>query len=1819
MLIKIIKNTSIIGLLVMLHMNVMAWDGMPLPRLHVEGNNLVDTHGNKVVLHGYAQTFSPWFNEEGTQWTNYDVQGCLEYNQGIIDEMLVAGWKMNFVRMHMDPYWSSTPGCTGRYEGEECFEEARFVKYLDEVFVPMAEYAVSQGIYVVLRPPGVCPETIEIGGVYHNYLIKVWSIVSKHPVLKNHPNIMFELANEPINILGPDGTYGSGSQGHFDNLKTYFQTIVDTIRTNAGNILWIPGLGWQSQYQGFAVNPVEGENIGYAVHVYPGWFNSGEGYEPFQEGWNEQVQPVADFAPVMVTEMDWAPEEYNASWGKATTGVAGGEGFGANFKKITDDAGNISWLLFTSPHLLAQFDGIPPAEGEPYTFLNDPEACPWPVFQWFQEYAMVNYPRAEFEYTSHSDNGDGTYTNPLIFADFPDPDVIRVDDVYYMVSSTLHIFPGATILKSHDLVNWEYCSNPLDMIESGECYNLDGCDRYSHGQWASSLKYKNDTFYLHFNTLDEGSYLLTTDDIEGSWTKRKLSTSFYDAGLMFDDDGCTYIAHGIDNIFISALDENFEEIEKHQVIFDTDLVKSGLEGSHLYKIGDYYYIYATYGGWPAYQVAFRSTHIFGPYEKQPSYFDDDNIHQGALIQTQTGEWWTLLFYDKGAYGRLPNLQPITWVDDWPVIGENGQGVKTYQKPDVGGECPVTVLQTNDNFRDYKLGMQWGWNHNPDPSKWSLFDRTDHLRLYTVNVVSNFVEARNTLTQRIFGYHSDTLQSYATIKMEIDSMRNGDIAGLAVFQDPYAYIGITNNRGENQLIFLNNGTTESGPVINDSIVYLRAVADYKTSKANFYYSLDNNTYTPFGSELDMKFELTIFTGNKFCIFNYPTLETGGFVDIDWFSTEESFSENMYYDTSFNAYNEDAITLDSLYSKSDTLIMLTGSVKSLDITALFLDGHTENVAAAAEYTNPDPEVAEIKNGQLIARSDGTVKVGITYVGKLGESKSLNLTIISTSFPFTNELFDPSIYADGTFDEASRTLVTGQWGFGGWNYNNGIDLSKYESLVVEMDNVSSCGASFRIFDESSYWSQPYMVDVGSQTSFRIDLHNIEKDVDGQMIAVDPSHLYYIGFWSNGGCNLDIKDIYVEGVFIPDTSQAYTNVEAEFGSLGADFTIESSTPTEGISIISDQINDLNPGSEARLATYTVKFAEGGDYELYARLMVGPGDYDDDSHFIPNGFGYKDPTTDTAWFRVNGLASAGYTDTDDIVDGGGNAGNSEWKWINLSQFAEGDGIKTYNVSDDSLIQIFQIGARENGLTIDKFVFGISGFYYTVDILNTGGQGMVTLPRPGIPLAEGQDKFLGSAWSSSQEEGFPGYWNQLTPENSGKWGAVEGSRDQMNWSSLDAAFNEAKRYGMLFKQHTLLWGAQQPIWMNDLDSAQQRQEIEEWFAALAERYGSFDMIDVVNEPIHNAPNGMISWGATEPNIDYAGALGGEGATGWDWIIEAFRLARQYFPDSKLILNEYSVINSSSTTQQMVEIANLLKEEGLIDGIGEQGHAFTTHGTSATVLKNNLDALAATGIPLYISEFDIDGFTDLEQLQEMQRVFPVLWNHPAMAGITFWGFRYGLWRTDEGAYLIDQNGRERLAMTWLKAYVNDTLTDVENIVITSENDSTIIRELGETLTLEAEVLPANATIKNYTWSVQPASIASIDQSGLLTALDTGQVTVIASAWDGSGVTGTFSIKIDTTSAPVIDTTTTDTLTLAMDFLDELKIYPNPSSDGIFFITGINLTEEIGVLDLTGKRIAIFQCEGDRTMQLHVDLNNGMYLLEFRNGSERYYHKVIIRNY
>ncbi len=489
---------------------------------------------------------------------------------------------------------------------------------------------------------------------------------------------------------------------------------------------------------------------------------------------------------------------------------------------------------------------------------------------------------------THSDNGDGTYTNPVIAADFPDPDVILVDDTYYMVSTTMFVFPGVTILKSHDLVNWEYCSNAVPRFDFSPCYDLDGCHRYSHGQWATSIRYNDGKFYLLFITLDEGGFVCSAENPEGPWEIRQLEKGFYDPGLFFDDDGRIYVAHGYNEIFITEVNPDFSPKGEDVHVFTGD-IRRGLEGCHVYKINGYYYLYSTYGGRDGIQVALRSKNIYGPYEQKVVIREQTpgvtfGIHQGALLQTNTGEWWTILFVDSGPFGRFPSLQPVTWVDDWPMVGVDGNAVITYQKPDVGKEVPVLDLPTSDEFDKQTLGMQWGWNHNPDPDHWSLTERPGYLRLTTGKVVSNLREARNTLTQRPFANYDQSIPTTAVTRLETGQMKNGDIAGLAVFQDPYAYIAVQMKDGVREVIMVNNGELIASAPCKGKATSFRTIASNSTGKATFAYSPDNKDFIPLGNELSMKFNLSVFTGNKFCLFNYATEEVGGYVDFDWFRIE-----------------------------------------------------------------------------------------------------------------------------------------------------------------------------------------------------------------------------------------------------------------------------------------------------------------------------------------------------------------------------------------------------------------------------------------------------------------------------------------------------------------------------------------------------------------------------------------------------------------------------------------------------------------------------------------------------------------------------------------------------------------------------------------------------------------------------------------------------------------------------------------------------------------------------------------------------------------------
>ncbi len=546
-----------------------------------------------------------------------------------------------------------------------------------------------------------------------------------------------------------------------------------------------------------------------------------------------------------------------------------------------------------------------------------------------------------------------------------------------------------------------------------------------------------------------------------------------------------------------------------------------------------------------------------------------------------------------------------------------------------------------------------------------------------------------------------------------------------------------------------------------------------------------------------------------------------------------------------------------------------------------------------------------------------------------------------------------------------------------------------------------------------------------------------DNQTYIRGPVHFY--GTVDTG------NSIYIDNLQIvdPNAGKKPVVMEAESGQRGSNFQVLQDGSVTYVTADSNWTSLTNPGDTSRIITFQVAFADSGSYNLFARVRVGSGGFNDDSFFYGNGFGRKNDTAASDWIFINGLASAGFTDSAAFVDGPGTAGSSVWKWVNLTknpyQGVKGD---SFVVSLDSLTRTFQIGSRENGLDIDKIAFGKSNLYFTVHALDSVLAGSATMQSTdtgtvwkGPALAAGQGKFLGNAYGDIPDIIFANYWTQLTPGNAGKWGSVAGSTDttNWNWNGLNTAYNYAINNHLIFKDHCLIWGQQQPSWISGLDSATQANYIETWIRNVGQRYPLIDMIDVVNEPLngHNPPDG----GGTPARANYKNALGGNGTTGWDWVINSFSLARKYLPNAKLLINDYGIINDNNATTSYLQIINLLKDRGLIDGIGVQGHRFELEGADTSTLKSNLDRLAATGLPVYISELDLGNLSnsgtpnDNQQLQLYMKIFPVLWRHPGVKGITLWGYLDGqMWQTT--CYLVRSDGTARPALLWLADYVKN---------------------------------------------------------------------------------------------------------------------------------------------------------------------------------------------
>ena len=497
--------------------------------------------------------------------------------------------------------------------------------------------------------------------------------------------------------------------------------------------------------------------------------------------------------------------------------------------------------------------------------------------------------------------------NPIIWADVPDLAVIRLGNTYYMSSTTMHLSPGLPIMKSTDLVNWQIVGYAYDTLADNDALTLqNGRNAYGQGSWASSLRFHGGTFYVStFSATTGKTHIYRTKDIEkGPWTASSFSPALHDHSLFFDDDGRVYMVHGGGDLRLTELNADVSGIKPggvDQVIVPNATLTAGpsvglpAEGSQIQKIhGKYYLSNITWprGGMRT-QLIFRADKLTGPYEGRVA-LSDQGVAQGGLIDTPQGDWYAWLFQDHGAVGRTPFLLPVKWEDGWPVMGVGGKVPKTLNLPTgTMGASGAAGIVASDEFRrshgQPALPLAWQWNHNPDDRYWSLTQRPGFLRLTAGRADSDFLSARNSLTQRTFGPECS-----GTVAIDVSGMKDGDFAGLAALQKKYGFVGVK-MVGDARSIVMVSAQSDT-PVEVQSVpltrktVFLKLDCDFKdrADKAYFFYSLDGETWTPIGQPLHMVYTLPHFMGYRFALFNYATKNAGGFVDFDYFRVSDKIA-------------------------------------------------------------------------------------------------------------------------------------------------------------------------------------------------------------------------------------------------------------------------------------------------------------------------------------------------------------------------------------------------------------------------------------------------------------------------------------------------------------------------------------------------------------------------------------------------------------------------------------------------------------------------------------------------------------------------------------------------------------------------------------------------------------------------------------------------------------------------------------------------------------------------------------------------------------------
>lgn len=531
-----------------------------------------------------------------------------------------------------------------------------------------------------------------------------------------------------------------------------------------------------------------------------------------------------------------------------------------------------------------------------------------------------------------ADNGNGTFTNPLMYDEFSDPDILRVGDEYYLAGTTMHTVPGLVILHSKDLVNWEnvsYCFDRFDFDD--DAFSLkNGKEIYGQGIWAPCIRYNDGKFYIYSNVNGKGLQCYVSDKIEGPWKHINMKGKIYDLSVLFDDDGKIYAIHGYGEVKCTELKPDMSgPIEETERIIIPEGSAVG-EGHHMYKIDGMYYLISTDYVPNGRTLCSRSKSIWGPYETcvitadetfgyhaapmtqikgrimpdnhpvsiapaDPRKTAASNIHQGGIVSTPDGQWWALLMMDFHSIGRTVTLAPVTWKDGWPMVGlegNPGRAPRTWLKPSTPGAATATIhapYERNENFDGKTLGRVWQWNHNPDDKMWSLTGGKLKLRTMPAD---QLMWARNTLTQRAIGPVSVT-----TVELDVRNLKDGDVAGLGNINVPCSWVGIVKD-GDRTILRrfeqIKNDTLDLSVDLADGKIWLRLNGDFDNDKASYAYSTDGVDFKTLGDEMILSYQLITFQGARPSLFAFnKNGKNGGYALFDNFTVDEPKADRTGY--------------------------------------------------------------------------------------------------------------------------------------------------------------------------------------------------------------------------------------------------------------------------------------------------------------------------------------------------------------------------------------------------------------------------------------------------------------------------------------------------------------------------------------------------------------------------------------------------------------------------------------------------------------------------------------------------------------------------------------------------------------------------------------------------------------------------------------------------------------------------------------------------------------------------------------------------------------